>query len=1118
MRAPIVSYWPGGRLDYIARAALISMRDTGARVTLFAHAPVPDLPPGVEIAAAGPLLDPAGLAPDARALIPDRMRWEVLAARPGAVFVSISTLVLGPLQPDAQGYLFGWEGPGHVGAEVVALPPGGPELAALRALAADPAPVPPWLDPDLRAGLEAAPEPVPAHHLPWGTFGATGLTEVLRTRGRLDLARGVEVFHPLPYAERSRLLRRRTKLADLVQPGSLALPLHRSESLRAAVTQLAGLPRYWCPLGEVLRGAGVNPRAHLPRGVVLARGDDRWAEEPDGTPVASPTTTPVAPAIAETPPAPPSGRRVGIVTCMKNEGPFILEWVAHHRAIGVTDITVYTNDCTDGTDALLDLLVETGHISARRDNPWRNSEDNKAGDPQRAALWHAQNQPDFAALDWVIPMDVDEFLSVHVGGGRLDDLFAALPGVDMISPLWRLFGNGFHRRFEDGFVTERMRLAAPPDMNKPFQAWGFKTLFRNDGAWEKMSVHRPRNLVEGRPPPVWVSGHGVAMPPEFLTRGWRALKHQAGYGLVSLNHYAVRDAESYLVKRDRGRVNHIDEDQGLAYWFRMNHNVEPEERLADKLGPTKAYHADMLADPRIAAAHAACVAAHRAKIAELHGRPDHAALHAAITGARLEGLSRLTPHFGNRLFEAGPGAVPQAVFDWIERNPDGDELPDTLDDPAPLPPEEAGADRLLPRGAGLRFPDMPPEHTPPRAPDPEPEDAPDTPEPDQPVAAGTAPSGDPIWLGENDIRAFDSLLARTQPRYPMLAAPDTPPPSDNVVVITAMKNEAPFILEWIAWHLTVGVRHFLVYTNDCTDQTDPMLDRLAQMGLVTHLPNPFNREAGQKPQRGALNDAIAQPVVRESDWYLVIDCDEFANVHVGDGTLQGMVAAMNHPDIVSLTWKLFGNGGVHAYEDRPVTEQFTACAPLYLPRPRLGWGFKSMARPSAPSGKIGVHRPLDLDTSGAVRWVNGSGRVMPDKSMGNSTWFSRKASIGYGMVTLNHYILRSAESFLVKRERGRINHVDQDQGLGYWSTRNYATETDTRAAEFMATRVAPKLAELKADPVLGALHADAVAWHRARIAHLRAQPDYAALYDAITDAGLRDAIYLAEAEEEGGEG
>ena len=239
------------------------------------------------------------------------------------------------------------------------------------------------------------------------------------------------------------------------------------------------------------------------------------------------------------------------------------------------------------------------------------------------------------------------------------------------------------------------------------------------------------------------------------------------------------------------------------------------------------------------------------------------------------------------------------------------------------------------------------------------------------------------------------------------------------------------------------------------------------------------------------------------------------NIHVGDGTLKALAEAANDPSIISMSWRFYGNKGVEAYQDRWITEQFFHCAPQYLPRPRLGWGFKSMIRTDAPVGKIGVHRPLDINWKQEknLRWVNGSGRPMPRKTMKGSAWFSRKASIGYDMVTLNHYILRSAESFLVKRERGRINHVDQDQGLEYWATRNYATERN----EDILKRLGPAREvwdDLLADEVLAGLHAKAVDWHQARITKLKADPDYLKLYEMITDPSRNDAIFVAEAEPE----
>ncbi|MDD9978132.1 MAG: glycosyltransferase family 2 protein, partial [Boseongicola sp.] len=248
-----------------------------------------------------------------------------------------------------------------------------------------------------------------------------------------------------------------------------------------------------------------------------------------------------------------------------------------------------------------------------------------------------------------------------------------------------------------------------------------------------------------------------------------------------------------------------------------------------------------------------------------------------------------------------------------------------------------------------------------------------------------------------------------------------------------------------------------------------------------------------------------------ADWVGVIDVDEFVNIHVGDGTFHDLLKASNDPNVISMTWRFFGNRGLDRYDDVWQTEVFTACAPKYLPKPRLGWGFKSFYRTDGPFGKLGVHRPLDLNKNRVeeVRWVNGSGRVMPDRVTQKNEWFSRKDTIGYDLVTLNHYVLRHADSFLVKRQRGRINHVDQDQGVAYWAARNYATEADT-SIHARLPRAKEELARLMADEELAGLHMEAVKWHKDRIAALMAEPDYRTIFDAITDPLLPDAIWRGQ--------
>ncbi|MCY4335113.1 MAG: glycosyltransferase family 2 protein [Litoreibacter sp.] len=366
--------------------------------------------------------------------------------------------------------------------------------------------------------------------------------------------------------------------------------------------------------------------------------------------------TPVRAPKSTTKPAAVTNRTL-IVTCMKNEGPFILEWLAYHRAIGVDDFLIYTNDCTDGTDALLDALMARGMVQ-RRDNNFHRT----GIKPQHWALAASEKEQLLQKAGWIISMDVDEFINIHVGEGRLSDLYSAIGEANMISLTWRLFGSADRHAYEDAFITDQFDRCAPELTRKPHQAWGFKTLFRNLGIYKKMGVHRPKGLKPDLWDQInWVNGSGQPMPAKLIRNGWRSSLDSYGYDLVTLNHYAVRSAESFLVKRDRGRVNHVDRDQGLSYWFRMNNNAEVDRSIQTKRALLRAEYDRLLADPELRALHEASVAHHRAKISELKKRPDYAQFFDNLTSARMERLSRLHRHFGANVFMEGPEVVPDAV-------------------------------------------------------------------------------------------------------------------------------------------------------------------------------------------------------------------------------------------------------------------------------------------------------------------------------------------------------------------------------------------------------------------------------------------------------------------------
>jgi hypothetical protein len=257
---------------------------------------------------------------------------------------------------------------------------------------------------------------------------------------------------------------------------------------------------------------------------------------------------------------------------------------------------------------------------------------------------------------------VDEFINVKIGDGMLHTLFDAIGDANMVSMTWRLFGDADTAEFADQPVIAQFDRCAPEVTRKPHQAWGFKTLFRNTDIFRKIGVHRPKGLKPEHWEQIrWVNGSGRPMPQNVLRNGWRSTLSSYGYDWVQLNHYAVRSAQSFLVKRDRGRVNHGDRDQGQNYWFRMNHNMEQETSIRRMLPRLQAELDRLMGDPEIRAAHAASVAIHRAKIAELLSRPDTRAFYLELTSERMRRLCRLHHHFGAAVFAAGPHVIPDAI-------------------------------------------------------------------------------------------------------------------------------------------------------------------------------------------------------------------------------------------------------------------------------------------------------------------------------------------------------------------------------------------------------------------------------------------------------------------------
>jgi hypothetical protein len=233
----------------------------------------------------------------------------------------------------------------------------------------------------------------------------------------------------------------------------------------------------------------------------------------------------------------PSTRRTAIVTSVRNEGVAILEWLAHHRALGFDAFFIYTNDNTDGSDELLLRLAELGIITLIKNSVADGTK------IQKKVFEHSLHLlPELRQFSWVFYIDVDEFFvsrcepTLDMNGffARLAKRFGdETPSA--ISFNWKWFGSENEYSMADGPVAERFVYSIH---NKHV-----KSLVKLSDVFSMSKIHYP-NLFPGT---FCVDSELEPVVP--------ALFLKPTYGSGQLNHYWNKSFEEFAIKRARGRIS-----------------------------------------------------------------------------------------------------------------------------------------------------------------------------------------------------------------------------------------------------------------------------------------------------------------------------------------------------------------------------------------------------------------------------------------------------------------------------------------------------------------------------------------------------------------------------------
>ena len=310
---------------------------------------------------------------------------------------------------------------------------------------------------------------------------------------------------------------------------------------------------------------------------------------------------------------------------------------------------------------------------------------------------------------------------------------------------------------------------------------------------------------------------------------------------------------------------------------------------------------------------------------------------------------------------------------------------------------------------------------------------------------------------------------------------------EHAVLLSTMRNEGPYILEWLSHHFALGFDQLIIFTNNCTDNTDKILDRLEVLypGRVKHQPNPkIMYPKFGKVHIMALRYAYQMGPVRNAGWVYVTDADEFLILKKGAQTIDDMIEKTGEFDAISFTSIPFNSNNLKLPSMDLVTKRFTETSKDFYRANEenisLITAVKTLFKPEI-KGMMRPHRPItpNFSTTGMV-WKNGSGIPLgPNFTDGKYKGIGSNGTRDFAQ--LNHYSIKSAAEFLLKVDRGdAVNAERLGNSLTYWNTANRAGDTDLCAVERLG--LADELHdEFMSDPILKELHQESYVLREKRL-------------------------------------
>lgn len=219
-----------------------------------------------------------------------------------------------------------------------------------------------------------------------------------------------------------------------------------------------------------------------------------------------------------------------------------------------------------------------------------------------------------------------------------------------------------------------------------------------------------------------------------------------------------------------------------------------------------------------------------------------------------------------------------------------------------------------------------------------------------------------------------------------------------------VKDDSRNVIEWIVWHLLLGIDFVTVYDNESTDNLAKALEPLVEANFVLHVPW---IGIGINAQQAAYRDAIKMAKNQNVSWLGIVDVDEFI-LPIQDKCLPGMVSRFDNDKetaAVVVNWRMMPGNFELSHRSAVYRSIFERTEfSLGYPNHHI----KTILRPQFTQ---------DLLTAHAATYVSGYTAVSVDSRRHTNNSFNYPPEVRDAVIL--HYHVKSLEEWVAKKGRWR---------------------------------------------------------------------------------------------------